>query len=105
VWNSYGTKASGQLLLQYGFYAPPGSNPCDAVPLRLALDEAEPMFQRKALCLAKHGLEPSMDFPLRLDGVPQQLLPYAAFASARITDAADIEPLAQYLFGEARMPV
>ena len=98
VWNSYGTKTSGQLLCQYGFLPAPGTNPHDAVLLRIALDEKDPMYPRKALCLAKHDLEPVMDFPARLDGLPQQLLPYAAFASAPITDAGDLEPLAGYLF-------
>ena len=98
VWNSYGTKTSGQLLCQYGFLPAPGTNPHDAVLLRIALDEKDPMYPRKALCLAKHDLEPSMDFPVKLDGLPQQLLPYAAFAAAPIADAADIEPLASYLF-------
>lgn len=96
---------SGELLLSYGFCPAPSSNPWECYALRVALAEDDPLRQLKAQALAAAGLPPAMEFPLRIDGWPEQLLPYLALVAARPQVASETRELAALLFEEGTFPI
>lgn len=103
---SYGLKSSGELLLSYGFFPPPGSNPYDAAYLTFAPEITDPAMQEKKRALVARGIPPVEYFGLLIDALPAGLLPYAAFCAARPKNAspAAIETLAVQLFDEGELP-
>ena len=104
VFTSYGPKTDGELLLSYGFVSPPGANPNDARRLRLSVEEGDPTFQDKVQSLRQHDLPTSISFPLKLSGLPSGLIQYAAFVEAQPSDPAEVQQLADYLFGQVGGP-
>ncbi|KAG2500913.1 hypothetical protein HYH03_001672, partial [Edaphochlamys debaryana] len=106
VYISYGPKSSGELLLSYGFCPPPAANPHEAYRLRVGLDRGgDPLAGLKEEALKAHGLPPSMEFPLRLEALPEGLLQYLAFVEARPKVAAETSELASLLFGQGVFPL
>lgn len=99
VYVSYGPKTNGQLLLSYGFAPKPGTNPHDAYCLKVCVKEDD---LAKVACLQQLGVPASMEFPLRLSGMPESLLPYIAFARAHVSPE-DVDLLADYLFNKVHM--
>lgn len=53
----------------------------------------------KVAALARRGLPPTAEFPLRVEGMPGGLAAWAAFRAASLTDEAAVEALAARLFG------
>ena len=98
VFTSYGPKTDGELLLSYGFIPPLGTNPHDACRLRLNIDKTDPTYQQKLKSLEQHKLPASIQFPLKLSGLPTGLLQYAAFVDAQPSEPAEVEELGNYLF-------
>ena len=86
VFVSYGQKSDTQLLLSYGFMPALLSNPHNACNLRLELQHNDPSIDIKRALLEEVGQTGSMEFPLRLDSLPQNLFNFAAFVT---TDAPD----------------
>lgn len=86
VYVSYGQKSDTQLLLSYGFMPAPLSNPHSACNLRLSLQRDDPCFDAKRALLEEAGHSACMEFPLRLDSLPQKLINYAAFLCTEAPD-------------------
>lgn len=76
---SYGQKSDSDMLLSYGFMPAPMSNPHNACNLRLGLRHDDPNIDLKRQLLQRAGQPDSMEFPLRLDALPQSLLRYAEY--------------------------
>lgn len=102
VFTSYGPKSDGELLLSYGFVCASGTNPHTSYKLRLSVDEGDPAFQDKQQSLQQHGLPASVQFPLKLSGMPSGLLQYAAFVDSQPSEPGEVQALGNYLFGEVR---
>ncbi|KXZ55876.1 hypothetical protein GPECTOR_2g1427 [Gonium pectorale] len=106
VFVSYGPKSSGELLLSYGFCPPPAANPHQDYKLRLAVDPAtDPLAELKTQALARHGLPPVLELPLKLEGLPEGLLQYLALITARPKVAQETFDLASLLFEEGTFPL
>jgi histone-lysine N-methyltransferase SETD3 len=103
---SYGLKSSGELLLSYGFFPPPGSNPYDAAFLAFAPEITDPAMQEKRRALVARGILPMDYFGLLIDALPAGLLPHASFCTARPKNAspAAIKQLAVQHFDEGQLP-
>lgn len=86
---SYGEKPSAQLLLSYGFIPKVGTNNFDDVPVTLSLNARDPLRAQKESLLRQYSLQSSETFPLRYQGWPTAMLPYAAFAYCRCAIATD----------------
>jgi histone-lysine N-methyltransferase SETD3 len=106
IFASYGQRASGDLLLSYGFALE--DNPHETVALRLEVprsndndndNDDDAMWAMKADALARHARLPAETFPLRAGGgTTPDMLPWAAFAAARVGDAAACAALADATF-------
>ncbi|GLI58716.1 hypothetical protein VaNZ11_000469 [Volvox africanus] len=106
VYVSYGPKSSGELLLSYGFCPPPAANPHQDYKLRLAVDcQADPLADLKVAALARHGLPAELEFPLKLEGLPEGLLQYLALLDARPKVAQETYDLASLLFEGGTFPL
>ncbi|GIL47050.1 hypothetical protein Vafri_3880 [Volvox africanus] len=106
VYVSYGSKSSGELLLSYGFCPPPAANPHQDYKLRLAVDrQADPLADLKVAALARHGLPAEVEFPLKLEGLPEGLLQYLALLDARPKVAQETYDLASLLFEGGTFPL
>ena len=46
----------------------------------------------------------SISFPLRLSGIPNGVLQYAAFVEAQPSEAGEVQVLGKYLFGQVSSP-
>ena len=103
VFASYGEKTSGQLLLSYGF-APVHSNPHDGCDLLLALDPDDPQRDDKAALLQERGMEPAVEFPLKLSGWPAAMLQYAAFLCVSTDSVEELRFVAAQLFDRGTFP-
>ena len=80
-----------------------GTNPHDMYQLSLALDDKDPLRQPKQEALAARGLGQRVVFPLRMGGLPNSVLQYAAFVEAQPEDAGEVDQLAQYLLDRVRI--
>eukprot|EP00198_Chlamydomonas_reinhardtii_P001652 XP_001690988.1 lysine N-methylase [Chlamydomonas reinhardtii] len=108
VYVSYGPKSSGELLLSYGFCPPPAANPHQDYKLLVGVNDsaaADPLAALKAEVLAKHGLPPSLEFPLKLEGLPAGLLNYLAFVEAAPQVPQELHDLGSLLFEEGVFPL
>ncbi|GLC54779.1 hypothetical protein PLESTB_000905100 [Pleodorina starrii] len=106
VYVSYGPKSSGELLLSYGFCPPPAANPHQDYKLKLAVDQRnDPLAELKVQALARHGLPPELEFPLKLEGLPEGLLQYLALLEARPKVAQETFDLASLLFEGGSFPL
>ncbi len=82
VYINYGEKTSGELYISYGFY--PDQNPHDACLFSIQVDSShlEVVQAMQHLNIPEHKI-----FPLRLQGLPEGILRYAAIISLSDTDA------------------
>ncbi|CAK9213527.1 unnamed protein product [Sphagnum troendelagicum] len=94
VFISYGKRSSGELLLAYGFI-PPELNPHDFVELELALNEEDPLYDAKLAALREQGLSSPQRFPVRKDGLPEQLIAYACLVVSPATIPAHFSQMAE----------
>ncbi|KAJ7546475.1 hypothetical protein O6H91_08G041200 [Diphasiastrum complanatum] len=76
---SYGKRSNAELLLSYGFI-PAGPNTNDFVEVEAELDPRDEMFTAKLDALQAHGLSSPQRFPVKLTGLPMQLLAFARLA-------------------------
>lgn len=105
LYISYGQKSSGELLLSYGFCpASPGANPHESYALSVGVSPDDPLAEVKKAALARVGQPPRADFPLKIDGYPEQLLPYLAVVAAAPAVAAETNDLVDYLFTRGEFP-
>lgn len=86
VYMSYGQKSDSEMLLSYGFAPAALSNPHNACSLRLSLQEDDPLLNVKRDLLEEADKDGYMDFPLRLDALPQNLLSFADFIATSTPD-------------------
>lgn len=102
VYVSYGPKSSGELLLSYGFCPPAGTNPHDAFHLTVGLPPEDPHIGRKAELAQRYGLAAAVtavEFPLRTDALPSQLLGFLALAAAQPAEEGQLDVLAAEVLG------
>lgn len=83
---SYGQKSDSEMLLSYGVAPAALSNPHNACSLRLSLQEDDPLLDMKRDLLLEADKDACMDFPLRLDALPQNLLNFADFIATNTPD-------------------
>jgi len=89
---SYGQKSNAELLLLYGFVI--DRNLYDQVELRVAVDEADPLYAEKAAFLKLQGLKTEMAFPLLIDRYSSELVEFLRLCCVRPGDAASLDELA-----------
>ena len=94
---SYGEKTSGELYLSYGFY--PDENPHDACLFSIHADSITLIQEMKQLGIPEHNV-----FPLRLEGLPEGLLRYAAIISLS-EDNVDLLPSLHALRADKDLPL
>ena len=80
-----------------------GSNPHDTFQLMLALDGKDPLVGPKREALQKRSLGQRARFPLRIAGLPNSVVQFAAFIEAQPEDPSEVEQLAQYLLDKVRL--
>eukprot|EP00746_Dinoflagellata_sp_MGD_P137738 gnl/MRDRNA2_/MRDRNA2_71500_c0_seq1.p1 gnl/MRDRNA2_/MRDRNA2_71500_c0~~gnl/MRDRNA2_/MRDRNA2_71500_c0_seq1.p1 ORF type:complete len:593 (+),score=120.55 gnl/MRDRNA2_/MRDRNA2_71500_c0_seq1:55-1833(+) len=93
VFISYGQRSSAELMLSYGF-VPPAGNPDEAVEVTLGLQKSDPMYDVKAAALARRDMKAVKSFPVKMAGLPEELLAYAAFVATPVDSEAKVEQLA-----------
>eukprot|EP00270_Netrium_digitus_P022011 TRINITY_DN968_c0_g1_i2.p1 TRINITY_DN968_c0_g1~~TRINITY_DN968_c0_g1_i2.p1 ORF type:complete len:650 (-),score=199.89 TRINITY_DN968_c0_g1_i2:262-2211(-) len=89
VYASYGPRSNGDLLLAYGI-VPRGANPHNSVELVVGVDPTDPRAEEKLRILQGHRLSSPMAFPIRMEGLPVQLLSYASLVVAPASAPVDV---------------
>jgi len=99
VYISYGEKTSGELYISYGFY--PEQNPHDACLFSMHVDSS---MQDVLRSMRQLGIPEHKVFPLRLQGLPEGIMRYAAIISLS-NDDADLVPSLHTLVSDRDLPV
>ena len=80
IFVTYGPKSNTELLLLYGFLV--DRNPYDSVEISVALDEDDPLFEKKKEIREQSNVGVVAKFPLFIDRYPMELIEYLRFCVA-----------------------
>ena len=73
--------------------------------LTLSLDDKDPLLGLKLAAARARGLGRTVVFPLRMAGLPNSMVQFAAFVEAQPEEPEEVEQLAQYLLDRVRGPL